>query len=1263
MNDFQFADMRWLHAIWGVAVIVGVLVVLELRGRSLLDRMVSPLMQSRLVSKISLTRRLAGIGLFGLSLLALVFAMMRPQWGMTIQTLARVDSQIMICLDVSKSMLAEDVVPNRLERAKAEIDSLLGLMDEGQQVGLTAFAGKATVMCPMTTDFGFLRLILAEAEPAVVGLGGTRIGEALQKAVDGFRETGDVNRLILLITDGEDHDSFPMDAAQKAKEKGVRIVSIGFGDEAGSKIQITDPRTGARGYVQDRNGVDVVSRLDGETLRDIALETEGAYIPAGTGALDLQSIFDSYIRSLLKGNNTEEERVIRNEAYQWFVLAAMLLFFASLLVTRSFAKQAAKSRNSASATAGLTGGRAAKAAVFLLTFGSCVCDTRVGLGQAAPEAMATTGGTEVTEASQEIDESDLEPRELYNRGIVLISTDPDQAERMLNAARTSAGVDGELRFRALYNLGWVEVNRADALLDSDPESALSHLEMAASRFRESIRIRDEADDARHNLEIISRRIIELRDAIAKQNPKELATRLDELITMQRGHQTELQQATMRFDSSDLNALEDREIFRKLGSTERQVLSDMEKFLADARSELSAIKNAATDQPDSESQIKAAQIESMLQYIESSIQGMSKARSFTRRMQSSRAFVRWASALTDAKRGRDQLRDPIEVLSVLIADGGELTQLTRSLAASKQLKLGGLDLNGDDGVVANAAAPKWLSGEYLQQTQESLTARTKELQQILSAGVEQANRAEASSPATSGDVSADPNQAAQQKLLANVADALPLIGEATKFFEQAAGELSAERFDQASPLQSEGIVALMDAAEYFYDLRRLIEAMYGDQQSVAAFVRELSEAPEPDLAEMVLNASQAMQDKNLSRAARLDALLDEEIAKLGQQEQSVAAAPGQTAGSPNGPGQPAPDQLTPEQLEQQKQRFDLAKALLASAKENMHLVNSGFTDALKGIQSQDAAERDAAERDAKKHAAEQDAGVQVEQPPSPEVTQVPGSAYGTREQKRLELPNKEIEAVVSDLEELRRLFFTFIEHLRDTTQRQAELNDSTSEIAAQSETKPEQLGSLQTRQSTLRTTSEAIAEALQKQSEEAASSQMPGSTDPNAQAAQAEQNQANAETLAQASQLVGEGAQAMQAAAEKLEPISPQTDAISEAAAGGELPEEGSAAGETPAAASELDLALTQQQIAFEKLLEALKLLDDRQSPQNQDQQNQDQQQQDQNQDQQQQQPQEQQQQNMDANQMLQAIRDREAQRRRDKQEAQAVGSAGVDKDW
>ncbi len=1400
MSDFRFAEIGWLNAAWAVLLCAGLLVALEFRGRSLLDRIASPLMQLRLVQKTSLLRRLLGISLFALSLLTLVFALMRPQWGMTVQQLTRVDSQIMICLDVSKSMLAEDVVPNRLERAKTEIDTLLGLMDDGQQVGLTAFAGKASVMCPMTTDFGFLRLILQEVQPTSVGLGGTRIGEAIQKAVSGFKETGDVNRLILLITDGEDHDSFPLDAAEQAKNKGVRIVSIGFGDEAGSKIEITDPQTGIRSYVKDRNGVDVVSSLDGETLRDIALRTEGAYIPAGTGALDLQSIYDSHIRTLLKGNDTQEERVIRNEAYQWCVLAALVLLVGSLMAPNAFAKS-----NRAGSTALASSGRSVPVGVLAMAIATSLsqplsaqdaASSRPAQAasdnafDASDQAASAAGGdsgrpssepgvdpaaaAEETESeSDSAPEAELAPRETYNLAIKYISSDPDRAERMLTTARQNAGIDGELRYRTLYNLGWVEVNRADALLNSEPEQALQRLELAASRFREAIRVRSESDEARYNLELISRRILELRDSLAQKNPQDLAQRLDSLIEAQRGHQAKLQEQTSLTEAIDANDSEVRSLFRRLGVEQRQILSDMQKLAEDARQEVDALRQNKDDQSSGESQVRAAQLSAMLGYLDEGIQRMNKSRSFTRRMQSERAFIRWAAALSASKRARDQLRNPVEVLGVLVGDASDVARLTGELAASQHPQL-----SADP-----AEIPPWLTTEYLGEAQAEMTERTGELRDILSAGLA-AQSAETAGSDANSDAAPDEQTA---ELLESIRAALPSIENSVSSFGKAQEAIEQPDLGAAYSAQSEGIVALMDAAEFFFDLRRLIEAMYRDELMVQGMVKQLGSPPEGELPLPLVSATADLQTKNLDRAARLDKLLDKELARLAQASQASAdpsasaAAPAPPPGSNAGAGTaaPQPPGLSPEQLQSQKQRFDIAKQILDAAQTSMRDVNqmltsyaerasekadSGDSNSSEGeaptapvsgeeqkeqaeqltadSESQTASSRTAGEGEAAGESSGSEASddasgvVQVEVPQAPETPapETPASETPTEsastpsesepaadsaddtplldlaldnsltteaaeETAPEPLPTASVDQAVASIEDLRRLFFSLVEHLRETAQRQAELNDNVVQQAAGVGTK--EVGALQTQQAELQTLASDISAALREQAaqaKESSSGSGPGNVPPQSNALQPTSTQ-DATVLAQAADLVTEGSQAMQLAADSLQDLSQaeingrptstadettqrgdaESDPTSdlgdapeqqgnEAAEDVQLPSKTSGDGpssDTPQPATpDFSPTMKQQQDALEKLAEALALLDDQQSGQNQNpqqnqQQNQEQSQQDeQSQDQANKPPQ-----NMNANQMLQAIRDREAERRREKNNRSAASAGGVERDW
>jgi Ca-activated chloride channel family protein len=223
-------------------------------------------------------------------------------------------AEIMFVLDVSKSMLAEDAAPSRLERAKAEIRDLVRLL-AGHRLGLIAFAGRSSVVCPLTPDHGFFRLVLDSVSTGTVTRGGTRIGDALRRAVEGFAPGG-AAKAIVLVTDGEDHESYPLEAAKEAREHGVRVIAIGFGSEEGSEILVTDPKTGERGPLRDRAGKPVRSRLDGETLRKIALETEGVYIPAGVGVLDLESIVRTHIEPIVRGAGPAGMRMVRAERYR-----------------------------------------------------------------------------------------------------------------------------------------------------------------------------------------------------------------------------------------------------------------------------------------------------------------------------------------------------------------------------------------------------------------------------------------------------------------------------------------------------------------------------------------------------------------------------------------------------------------------------------------------------------------------------------------------------------------------------------------------------------------------------------------------------------------------------------------------------------------------------------------------------------------------------------------------------------------------------------
>ena len=328
----DFAAPHWVHLAWPVLAVVMAAAYFELRTGETLAQFMSLPMQARLAWRQTRTRRIAKLSLFALTLTLGVVALMRPQSPMGTEVLSQnITADIMIVLDVSKSMLAEDAAPNRLARAKAEINELLERVD-GQRVGLVVFAGRAAVKSPLTSDYGFFRLVLRDVNVGSVSRGGTRIGDAVRRSVAVFGPDRGTPRIMLLITDGEDHDSYPLEAVEEAVAAGVRIVAIGFGSETGSEVLLTDPDTGARNVLLDSDGNVVRSRLDGDLLREIALAAEGAYVPAGTSAVDLDSIVEAHIRPMVADVSA---RVVRNnptEHYRWFVLSALLSLVAAVWV-------------------------------------------------------------------------------------------------------------------------------------------------------------------------------------------------------------------------------------------------------------------------------------------------------------------------------------------------------------------------------------------------------------------------------------------------------------------------------------------------------------------------------------------------------------------------------------------------------------------------------------------------------------------------------------------------------------------------------------------------------------------------------------------------------------------------------------------------------------------------------------------------------------------------------------------------------------------
>jgi Ca-activated chloride channel family protein len=289
-------------------------------------------MLRKINNAVSLQKQMLKAALLVVAFVSIVLALTEPKWNPQPQQIRRQGRDVVILLDTSRSMLAEDIKPSRLERSKIAIGDLLEVL-RGDRVAIITFAGNATVKCPLTQDYAFVRMALADISTESNSRGGTMIGDAIRKAADEvFDRQSRQYKDLILITDGEDHDSFPVEAARKAAEEGVRIIAIGLGDDAtGSRIPITGPN-GEKTFLKYQ-GQEVWSKLDSDTLREIAYATNGACLSVSPGMdMDLGKIYESQIASAEKRELESMTMMKYDEKFQIFVALAIVLLVGEALI-------------------------------------------------------------------------------------------------------------------------------------------------------------------------------------------------------------------------------------------------------------------------------------------------------------------------------------------------------------------------------------------------------------------------------------------------------------------------------------------------------------------------------------------------------------------------------------------------------------------------------------------------------------------------------------------------------------------------------------------------------------------------------------------------------------------------------------------------------------------------------------------------------------------------------------------------------------------
>ncbi|WP_431192169.1 VWA domain-containing protein [Rhodopirellula bahusiensis] len=418
-------------------------------------------------------RALLSLGAF----VMLVFALSDLRWGKAWEEVPQRGIEAVFVLDVSRSMLAEDVSPNRLERAKQQIKDMVDEMP-GDRVGLIVFAGETRQTLPLTRHVEDFKQTLDAVGMHSVRRGGSRLGDAIRVASDAFLDKTTDHKAMVILTDGEDQESDPVSEAKRAyEEQGIRIFTIGLGDVSeGSRIPDVDPELPRRqsGRYVKHKGQTVISKMNGAILKEVAAQSDGAYIPAGTKRVDMSDVVHGYIANVGEADLQTAKINTYVPRFHWFLIPAMVLLSLEVLLRGWPAKRPAATDDMPARSIESLSRQAAKVAMVFL----------IGTWGAADLIHAQEGIESPDGLTSFVDRAG---REQFNEGVLQYQTQELEAAEAI-FAETATSPDSSLALRARYNLGNCQYTRAIAGLQTEPAVAEESLTAAIANFRSAIRV-------------------------------------------------------------------------------------------------------------------------------------------------------------------------------------------------------------------------------------------------------------------------------------------------------------------------------------------------------------------------------------------------------------------------------------------------------------------------------------------------------------------------------------------------------------------------------------------------------------------------------------------------------------------------------------------------------------------------------------------------------------------------------------------------------
>jgi Ca-activated chloride channel family protein len=321
----KYENINYLYLLPIVFIMVLAYIVFYKNRQNAIKKFVQAELMDSIVASVSKRKQKIKAIFVITALLFIIFSLVQPKWGYHWEDVERRGIDLVVAVDTSRSMLADDIKPNRLQAAKREISDLINVID-GDRVGLVAFAGTAFLQCPLTLDYGAFNLFLDDINTNLIPVGGTSFGEAIKKSMSAFSSKLKKHKAIVLITDGEDHQGNAMEMAKAAKEQGIVIYTVGVGKKEGAYIKLKDGK-GNETLLKDREGQVVKTHLDEVLLNKIALETGGAYTPAYGTQWGLANIYTNII------GNMEEKQLGGRKIKLYENRFQIPLFIALILIT------------------------------------------------------------------------------------------------------------------------------------------------------------------------------------------------------------------------------------------------------------------------------------------------------------------------------------------------------------------------------------------------------------------------------------------------------------------------------------------------------------------------------------------------------------------------------------------------------------------------------------------------------------------------------------------------------------------------------------------------------------------------------------------------------------------------------------------------------------------------------------------------------------------------------------------------------------------